>query len=200
MALPATDDFTGTAGTYLSSRTGWTTGQMRADMYLRTGGYCAAEIAGSTNYAAYRWIGDAFNGNHYSQALAQALFGSSGIGVTVRCQSASNSYYGFTLNTAGAKIVRCDSGTLTTLVFDELTYTAGFTMRLEVNGTALTAIYNGSTVLSTTDATYSGGGAGIHGTNDLGSSQMIDNWEGGNIGGSSTPVPVFMAQYRQRSA
>jgi len=63
---------------------------------------------------------------------------------------------------AFARILRCDDGSFTTLASNDPAHPAqGDVCRLEANGTGLTALVNGSSVLTATDSTYATGLSGL---------------------------------------
>lgn len=182
MALPKTETFTAANGTDLTTITGWVvnnggfsinTNSLRSD----TGG----------DHVAH-WEGDgAFNNNQYAQALCVALVNGAYIGVAVRVHASADTYYGITWNlSTGAFFFKYVAG-----VYTEFGSSASFavtdTGRLEASGTTITPKKNGSTTgapTAVTDSAISSGYAGVGGAGDNVGSR-IDDWEGGNLGGTT---------------
>jgi hypothetical protein len=170
MSLPATDTFTDSDGVELPTHNaGWTAmqGAMKVNTNQATG-----KTDGPNGWSACRWSGDAFNGDHYSQAK---WTGGNYAMPMVRCQAGSASGYIY-FNTG--QLYRADSGSLTDLGTSGPVPGSGDTFRLEITGSTLAANVNGGSQTTKVDATYSGGAAGVAA---FGLSGNIDDWEGGNL-------------------
>jgi PKD repeat protein len=118
-----------------------------------------------------------FDNNQYSQATIAAM---SNVGVTVRTSPTERSYYRFqVIDAANADIGKYVNGTFTQLTPIAGTFAAGDVIRLEVSGSTLTAIQNGSTVGTATDSDLTGGFPGVRFFNSVGA--RLDDWEGGDL-------------------
>lgn len=189
VALPATDDFNRTDETPLAGN--WTqSGSSGNDVVLA--GNAINFSAGASDCAAW-WDADAFGANHYSQ-IAIATYPSSSFkhGVSVRHQSGAFTLYYFGAWTGVYEIGRFDAGSATVITTGLGTPAAGDVMKLEVNGTTLTAYVDGVSVGtgSTTDggSAITGGAAGLVGYGSA-LAATLDNWEGGDVGGAA---PTFI--------
>lgn len=199
MALPASDAFNQSYGAMNSGN--WTTVGTTYGMVFRGDGTIAAEEANSCS----RWNADTFSADQYAETgnhSAGWTWTNGGIGPAVRCSSSANTYYGYRANHAGGSIIKAVAGTVTTLNTDTTAWTTGDTVRLEVTGTSTTTLVvkqNGTQVATVNDSSSpitDAGQAGVCG--HLSSGQLlVTSWAANNLG-SSTVVPVFMAQYRQR--
>jgi hypothetical protein len=191
MALPATDTFTGTNDDPLSAN--WTS-QVGAWRIINNAAY-----SGDANLPNIAWWNaDSFNADQYAQADIGIL--SNGGGVGVRLDSGSDGYcVNFNVGAGEAYLNRLDAGTATSLqTITGLTIASFDTWRIEVAGTTLKVYQNGvQRGTNQTDSTHSAGAAGmiINGSGD----QLIDNFEGGNLGGGGLSIPVAMHHYRLRS-
>jgi len=178
MALPAYETFTGTP-TNVADRTGWATVVGAATVF--SGGAIA-----EASVACLRWSGDTFANNQYAlcTSVASGANTDQGAGVCVRAQSGANSYYFVRFHTSRIKTGIMNAGTETVWDTSVSTRTAGYVLRLEISGTAITSFYNGTQIYTTTDSTFSSGSAGIA-FNGYNYADIIDNWEGGDIGAAA---------------
>lgn len=181
-ALPVTDAFTGTDGTALDVYNAlWVTLTSNNTMSITTNSL-RPDAAG----CCYRWTGDAFNSDHYSEATDVVVTGGAQIGLSVRCQSGSNSYYGYYANVNGSskEMFRMDSGTKVSLGTGG-SQTLNDVRRIFANGSTIQGNRNGSldSAISGnpfTDTNYTGGAAGVCGNNSN-ANNRIDNWQADNL-------------------
>jgi hypothetical protein len=137
-----------------------------------------------------------FTGAQYSETTIGTTF-SGGQVVFVRASSdttnATNDFYGFYYEpSTSADIYRNTNGSGTSIVAGG----AGFTMpgapsigdvlRLEANGSTLTAKWNGTTVATATDSTYSSGQPGFC---LWGNFSKVNAWAGDDLGGGGGSTP-----------
>jgi hypothetical protein len=148
--------------------------------------------AGREQYSAISWPN-----NQYSewQIVALAAGGVGQFGLTVRCSAVAQTFYELIVpNPAGSSgtitIRKLVSGVLTNLNTVAATPQIGDVWRLQVIGTAITALQNGVSVLSMTDGSISSGRPGITVFSSASITNTIaDNWAGGDFigdGGSGT--------------
>lgn len=191
MALPATDAFTGTNGTALSTYSAnWT--EERNGMQI----YSNAVMPVATDDDAFAfWDADTFDDDQYSEATAVALNASGHYwaAVVIRCSTNDTCwmYTGAIKNGdyGGKELNKWVDGTVT---YVENIYTVGWSVndviRIEADGDTITPYLNGSIdtdLGAVADGGINSGAAGIGGygnTNDT----RVDDWEGGNLPTSVT--------------
>lgn len=181
MSLPATDAFTGTDGTALTTHSAsWT------EMFPGSGGCSLSgnKVTGAFGAAAF-WNADTFNNDQYSQTVVDS---SSRCGPLVRGRQAGDATHDYyvaldDLVVSGATILQaCVNGSRTTIV-SLASVPAGHTCRLEVQGTTLRVYDNGVQVgTDQTDSNIADGSAGVC----CAVSGTQDTWEGGNLAASLT--------------
>jgi hypothetical protein len=184
MSLPATDNFNGTEFTELPTwNAGWSAqeGSMQIIGTPSSAGTAGGKTVGGGNMCSVRWTGDSFNSDHYSQAK---YVSNNYPGIMVRLQSGSSSGYIYFVSIGN--LYRYDSGAITDLGVSGPICGIGDIGRLEMSGSTMSASKNGGSPTNKTDATYSGGGAGI---GSFSASGQVDDWEGGNL--ASAPFPPF---------
>lgn len=183
--LPAVDNFqrgTGLGANWTSLAGSWTT---------NAGGFATPP---GTNSLVY-WSADAFANDQYA-CITVGPNGLTYIGPGVRFQAGAVSGYTLTIGTSGVT----SSGDL---YVDK--WTAGAQVHLlsavgpkiypgdmaclQVTGTLLTAIVNGNPVISTTDATYASGSAGMWGITSS-SSPKVSRFVAGNVATPSAPASL----------
>ena len=178
-ALPVTQTFTCANGTPLSTcDANWTTVVGTIDINNN-----AARGATALQYNYAAWTGDTMANDQYVETTALGFVGVSTSlpGSAVRGSSSSASaYICITDGTTGYLQLLTSSSAGTTIATGAMAATAGDKILLEASGTLLTCKVNGITVLSGTDATLTGGRAGIvwYG---LGATTAIDTWTAGNL-------------------
>lgn len=185
MALPATDTFTTATDQALTAYSAsWS--NVNGVFYV----YAAGDNVSpnSAVESAARWNADTFANDQYAQAVVSSVT-SEWVGVSVRCASGAANFYGFYTGTSGdaSYLFKVIGGTWTQLGSNGASVAAGNTIRLEASGTSLTAYVGGtpSGIGTQTDGSISSGYAGLSGYGSLSSGHVVDNWEGGDIGGSS---------------
>lgn len=190
-ALPATDVFTSTNGTALTTySSNWTNND---GAFVINTNAVAPNSAGQC--CAY-WNADTFNNNQYSQATVTAIDSWVYIGVGVRIAASAGTYYGYYSDSADASyLFKAVSGTFTLLGSFDTVFTTSLAIRIEANDTSIRPMRGGSTasIGTQTDSSISSGSAGIVGA-DAGTTSRIDNWEGGNI---TTPGKAINRFYRK---
>ena len=188
-ALPATDAFTSTNGTTLTTySSSWSLNS--GDFAINTNAVYPNQ-SGAEGGA--RWNADTFGNDQYAQGkLANITTTGQTIGVAVRASTGgAASYYGFYADGSGGGktfLFKMVSGTWTQLGSTGAALSANDLLRLEISGTTLTPKVNGSTQSppgTQTDSALSSGAAGLSGYS-LSTAMRLDDWEGGNLAG--TPV------------
>jgi hypothetical protein len=173
----------------------WTNGPGAWDACKKLGGIaCVSAIGGNGSVA--RLLTPPLGSNHYASVLIVTNLSGGEQGPVTRIQSTTDgSCYQVTLESTGNTILYRvdDTGTL---AFAQLGSTiagtvAGDHLRLESSGTTHTVIRNGVTVLTFSDATYSGGQPGIlaYAVATI-ANHTLDNWVGGDLPGSGPPTFV----------
>lgn len=187
MALPASDAFTGTNGTALTTYSAaWTLNSGNFD--IQSNALCAN--AADTECGAHR-NDETFDADQYSEAVIGALAGTvSWVGVAVRCATdGSENYYGFYGAGSASQVFKVVSGTWTQIGSDFPAFSPGDVVRLEVEGTTLRAYIDGVQQGSDlTDSALSAGAAGVCGYSDATTSSLA-SWEGGNLGAGDVTAP-----------
>jgi PKD repeat protein len=118
-----------------------------------------------------------FANNQYSQATIAVM---SNVGVTVRMSATEQSCYRFQVVSAtNALLDKYVNGIYSQLDNVVGTFAAGDIIRLEVSGSTLTAIQNGSTIATANDNSLTGGFPGVRFFNAIGA--RLDDWEGGSL-------------------
>jgi hypothetical protein len=188
MALPATEDFTGAAAALSGS---WT--QQNGATTVNKNGSGAGVCSGGAQSFAF-WNADTFNAAQYAQLkIVSVTTDTQYDDVGVRMSGTGGSYNAYVVYTDGASgtlhtaIAKEVAGSETELLALTVTLAANDILRIEVNGTTISAYKNGVLIASTTDATFSSGSAGLGLFNTTAS---VDNWEGGNLV-SGTPTPLL---------
>ncbi len=118
------------------------------------------------------------------------------VGVACRIQTGSFSGYSFanrTVANGGWLMERYDSGSVTPIASNAAAGgAANDVIRIEANGSTITAYVNGVVALTATDATYASGSVGLWCFN---TTSRLDDWSGGDLG---SVVPQAMHQLRQQ--
>lgn len=178
MALPATDNFNRADAGSLGSN--WTDQVNGAQIVSNT----ARAVTAGADQRVY-WNADAFNSDHYSQVDLPNVFAGAG-GPTVRAASGANTVYLLQVSPSGGSYVlyRVVAGGYANIGSGSGTVSPA-TWRLEANGSSIVVICDGSTINTHSDATITGGAAGLYLDT---TSTELDNWEGGNLGGGGGPT------------
>lgn len=196
MALPATDVFTGTNNTQLTTYSAnWTLNNGDFDIQSNSLA-CDANVE-----AGAHWNADTFGNAQYAQCdIVGTLTSGPWVGVCVRAHASAASWYGYYGSGDDSYVYKVVSGTWTQLGSAGSAFVTADEIRLEVSGTTITPTRNGSgtgTPGAQTDSALSSGFAGVAGYADITDFRM-DNWEGGDLGAAASVVPVVSSQYRRR--
>lgn len=197
MSLPATDNFTGSDGTQLTTYSAnWTLNNSGATGDFDIQSNNLAEDGGSAIYGAH-WNADSFNNDQYAQAVYYTSGSSSnGIGIAVRVIGTSvRTFYCWLSDTGGtnaAYLEKVIAGVETQLGSTTAKWTNGITAKITAVGTTITPYINGSTTGTPgaqTDASdnITAGYAGIAAWGDN-TINKIDDWEGGNLGSADYTI------------
>jgi hypothetical protein len=172
----ATDNFDradGGLGANWSSATG-TTGYTIISNQAASSGSPSAE-------EAVFWNAESFAADQYSEVTFSTGSNSSYIGPAVRCNSTSGgNYYGFYGDPNTRYLVRVVNGVWSQLATLGTGFTNGQVLRLEVQGTTLSAYINGVLWTSVTDSSISSGSPGLTSWANNNSGRL-DNWTGLNL-------------------
>jgi len=193
MALPKTETFTDSDATLLDAHdANWVfvdDGPFDAEWTI-TSNSVYASLGGFTQTW---WAGDTFDNDQYAEAEIVSIDDtvSGQFGVAVRCDTGGTTrtfYYFIFRNFAGGNRIlgKVVAGTDTVLDSEAGDLAVNDVLRLEVSGTSLSAKVNDTEILSATDSSITSGAAGLAATNTTSTTNRLDNWEGGNLGGSST--------------
>ena len=199
MALPATANFTGTNDSEVRSLTDWD----GALTDLISGGACdiqsnQARASASGTIGADWYTSETFDANQYAEATVKAITSGVYIGVAVRCSGTDNAgnltgYLFYSDSADGCYIDKIVSGSFVASIAGAGTaFAVNDVIRLEINGSALTAKVNGATRLTATDTAISSGRPGIAAYST--GASAIDDWTAGNVSsGSATIAPSFIS-------
>ena len=182
----ATDDFNrsnaGDLGANWTTVTSETTFHVNANQAdpLSTVADCGSWYSGTAS--------PAFTDNQFSQCTMKTITGGSandgtGVGVSVRVASGARTYYRCVVNAAGSgnvEIAKSVAGTYTFLARTTSAFVSGDVLRLEVNGTTLTAYKNGVSILTIGDSSVTTGKPGLAYSSVL-TAASVDDWSGGNL-------------------
>ena len=191
MALPASDSFTGTNGTGLTSYSASWTYNYGSGTHLQiqsNGVFCSR----ASDAATARWNADTFNADQYAQVTMAAVGNGGYYGPAVRISTsgADTCYYIEVDSSDGSYLFKTVSGSGTQLGSTAGTAANADVWRLEASGTTITPKKNGSTTGTPgaqTDSSISSGAAGLHAWGTATGSRM-DDWSGGNLGAATQTV------------
>lgn len=185
MALPATDNFNradgavGSNWTALQNSGGAATGHQIISNQCKAGG----EV-----YCFSRWNADSFAADQYSQWKAVNTNAYSGLMVRMNASGYVDGYQ-WLMYFGGVTgvLYRLDDGAFTQIANDPLQPASGSICKLTVEGSSLKMYDDGvQTGATQTDATYGTGSAGMFCAYVSGAA-IVDDWEGGNVGGAPAP-------------
>lgn len=198
MALPATDAFTGTTGTQLTTYSAnWTLNAGDFDIQSNA---LSCDAAADTDSLCH-WNADAFDANQYAQVTMTAagdyLYG----GPAVRVHATDHTGYCIAAdNSDGIFLSKVIDGDYTELAAYAAA-DAGDVLRLEVSGTTLTVKKNGGTLGTVVDSDISTGSGGLYGywVDGLNRTDMrLDSFEAGNLAAAAIQPPRTMHQFMMR--
>ena len=185
MTLPASDNFTGTDGTALTTYSvNWSNNY---GAFKLNSNSLAPNIV-SEDCAAH-WNADTFDDDQYAEATITALGPDDYIGVAVRCAAAGLTCVFAYSNSNDATYLAQFVAGADTLIAMPAVFAVGDVMRLEVSGTAVTLKKNGTTIATGT-TTLTTGYAGVMGTGN-GTASRLDGWTAGNLSATEYPVAAW---------
>ncbi len=186
MALPATETFTDTDGTVLTTHSASWSLLVTATTIIITSNAARASTAAT---APHYWNADGFANNQYSQARFAAVDTATGtVYVLARATGldSTRTYYFWKLADTGSTaplhvLGKVINSTSTTLFSDTVGIVLNDIFRIEANGTSISGLINGSAYTTQTDSAIVSGSAGI--STGLGNAGVprLDDWEGGNL-------------------
>lgn len=142
-------------------------------------------------YNAVTWPNDQWSQADLTGVGQNGPADGEGAGVEVRTSNPGASHasmYRVTIGTVDqVQLQKFIGNTYTDLGDANPTYVTGGTMYIEVQGTTIKVIYQGSTIFTVTDSAVTSGSAGI-GYSTAMTSVIIDNWSGGDFSGGSAPT------------
>jgi hypothetical protein len=191
-ALPATEAFTNTDGTALTTHSAsWT---------LRNGNFAINTNAvypnDAVNYGMAYWNADTFSNNQYAQFTLVAAASGGAIGVATRMAAGANTAYGYIKDsgTSDRAFFKRVAGTFTEFGYAASGTAVNDVFRLEANGTTIRPIRNGSTDTgvggAVTDSAIASGAAGLVSNTTTVTTTRGDNWEAGNLPAPFSPGAI----------
>jgi hypothetical protein len=201
MAVLATDDFN--RGDSASLGANWTTDGQSNVNKISSNTAVPTSLGGvsdtGSTYSAISWGND-----HYSKVQISATGGAAndenGPGPAVRMSGSAGTrkFYRIAAQKAATNNVEVSkyNGTTFTVISNFTnSWSSGDTWEIDIQGTTLTWIKNGSTISSTTDSLLSSGSSGITYSSCAGiSAAAFDNWEGGDFSASGLPPGLGPAE------
>ncbi|MGH9690059.1 MAG: beta strand repeat-containing protein [Candidatus Acidiferrales bacterium] len=148
----------------------------------------SASVSGGS-YGEESWNGQMFAPDQWSRAKINTLDGN-GAGVMVRAAGAGTdtAYLYFCSTTSARSITKRIAGTSTTLATAGSACSVGDTLELDVAGTTLIGIHNGSVDLTATDSSIASGAPGI---SVFTSGNSLVSWIGGNLPAGNGAQSLF---------
>lgn len=187
-AQSATDAFTGTNGTSLSSYSAnWVANGTASSIAISANGITSTIADSAEN--AYHRSETAYNANQYAQVsfVTKNAVGTY-IGPAVRVAAGSTkTYYGYYAEPGETQVFKSVAGVWTQL--GSSIPSSATLMRLEANGSTISAIGDGITILSVTDTSITSGYPGLaQWSNTASSGNIWDNWQAGDLSGDAAPT------------
>jgi hypothetical protein len=145
-------------------------------------------VGANTTTSGNYWAANSFGNNQYSQITVATPPSSGWVGVTVRMTGTGEGY--LAIYFSGSFYIYNESGTTTPTQLATVSgsLSAGDILCLAVTGTTLTLYQNGTSILTTTDSTYTSGAPGVMFFNDT---STVSLWAGGD----GTAPPALVANY-----
>lgn len=173
MALPATDNFSGTNDQPITTSGNWGAGPTDSGCTYYTNWAYGGSHPG-VNY----WTADAFSNDQYSKIKLVAATIPAYSGVTVRHSNSVRTHYLFyTVSGTTFQLYKRINGSYTQIGSDySINYVQNAYIELSISGTTLTPSYNGVAQSTQTDSAIDAGAAGI-----FISGTLADDWEGGDV-------------------
>jgi hypothetical protein len=184
VALPATDAFTGSNGTALTTYSASWTYNVGTFAINTNALQCTTD---GIDCAAHR-NDETFGNDQYATATVTAITSGAYIGLSVRCHASDNTFYGFEANSFESYLYKYVGGSYTQLGSTAAAFSVSDVLRLEANGTSVAPTKNGSatgTPGAQTDSAIASGYGGVAGSGNN-SGSRIDTWESGDLGGGAT--------------
>lgn len=184
----ATDAFTGSNGTQLTSYSGnWTLGNALASDFVIDTNAVRTPFNRCITFSAY-YAGTYANDQYAQGVIAQVGSAGQYMGVCVRANAGDG--YALYADATHYVLQKLVNYSVTQLVVGSLVLVANDVLRLEASGTTITAKHNGATLTSVTDSSHSAGSPGISGAGcaSSGTYTLLDDWEGADL---SLPTPQW---------
>jgi len=177
-ALPASDNFNRANANPIGGN--WTTGSGTADIQLLTN-----QVQGVGGDCAAYWNADAFNGDHYSQAVTPVA----NPDAAVLCRHQQTAWTAYFFDALGTPEIffKIIGGSFTTLVAGGVAFAIGDVAKIDANGSTITAYKNGASVKTATDTAIVGGSAAIFCFGNS-TANVLDDWQGNNLGAAAAAV------------
>ena len=194
MALPLSKTFVAANGTDVAVNDSDFTAVLNTMEIFNNAYHMAGSGAGS-----YRINSETFDDEQFSEGIIANLISGNFVGMSVRNQSGASTYYALNCNSAGGSdtfLVEVTAGSQSVLESgDGDDWVATDVIRLEIEGTTLTPLRNGSTpaALSATteDSSITSGDAGIAGFGDNTGSRISSAEFGNLVTVTGEPLSAF---------
>jgi hypothetical protein len=151
-----------------------------------------AAVAAANVYALDSYVGQSFNADQFSRATIKAVDGY-GVGVAVRTGTAGTyTAYELFCSTAGEVLQKIVSGTPTILATPSAVCAANDVIELDIAGTYLTAIHNGSVDATYSDSSINSGAPGVvAGNGGTVTNDALINWVGGSLASNGGTTSIY---------
>jgi hypothetical protein len=152
-----------------------------------------AAVAGAGDYAEESWIGQSFMADQWSRAKVASVDSAAGVGVMVRLATAStDTGYLYFCNTTTRSISKRVAGSSTTLATAGSGCAVNDLIELDVVGSNLIALRNGSVDMSVSDSAIASGAPGIamYNTGTPANDSLV-NWMGGSLAPGNATTSLF---------
>ena len=199
MALPKLESFTNTDGTDLEVHdANWQSENGTLEINTNR----CYSLTNTSDRTIYSWQGDTFADNQYVQGVLTDDNSNGSVYSGINLRVVGTTGYCIVINTGTDLSLfqefssAASAGHVTKSTF---THTTGNTIRIEADGTSLSALVNGSSTgapTGFTDATYASGAAGIH-MRRSDTEMTVDDWEGGDL--SAPPASTFQPAWAMNS-
>jgi len=118
--------------------------------------------------------------------------GGEGVGIALRCSTSQRTYYRLNVSSTFVNLQRFNNGTWTGVVASAgITWTNGDELYAEIQCSSIVVKQNGSTILSTTDATFASGRPGCFHSSDTTGTATVDGFTAGDFGGAVAGQPTM---------
>lgn len=181
--VSASDSFTGSNGTNLGTYSAkWAPNSDAAMVVIQNNSAaCGTSTTGLAH--AYHWAFDVVGADQFSQATitgTDPVFSQIGVSVRVNIGS-TRSFYDFYGSTFSSEFVVTTNGTESRLTSTGSAWALNDVVRIQVVGTTINALVNGSVWQTATDATFASGAPGLATVNNTSGTGLarLDDWTGG---------------------